>query len=93
MDYNDVRLNEGDFKATLVRLNAGWNASPWTSFLANLQYDDVSEIVGLYSRLRWIVRPGNDVYLVYTRNWLNAPGNFSTVNQDAAFKVSYTHRL
>ena len=41
------------------------NPSPWVSITNQLQYDDQSELVGLFARLRWIVKPGNDVYFVY----------------------------
>jgi hypothetical protein len=64
-----------------------------------LQYDDVSKVVGLFARLRWIVKPGNDVYLVYTHNWQNlAPGilenrDLITLSRGASFKVNYTYRF
>ena len=29
--------------------------------------------MGWQSRFRWIMRPGNDLYVVYTHNWLDDP--------------------
>ena len=57
-EHNRVRLVEGDFDTNLTRLSGSWNLNPLTSFTGNIQYDDVSRIVGLFARARWIVRPG-----------------------------------
>ena len=95
---NEVRLPQGDFDTNLVRLGANWNPSPLTSFTGNVQYDDVSEVVGLFLRARWIVRPGNDLFLVWTHNWRNQGGslldrNLDTLSRGGALKVNYTYRL
>jgi hypothetical protein len=62
----------------------------------NLQFDSVSDVLGWQARFRWIVRPGNDLYLVYMHNWqdelLGADG-FGTIDRRAATKLSYTHRF
>ena len=39
----------------------------------NVQYDSVSGVLGWQARYRWIVRPGNDVFIVYTHNWVEDP--------------------
>jgi hypothetical protein len=60
----------------------------------NLQYDSVSRVLGWQARFRWILRPGNDLYLVYQHNWLDAPvTGFGTLDRRAATKLSYTHRF
>ena len=75
------------------------DAYPWVSSTTQLQYDDQSEIVGLFARLRWIVRPGNEVFLVFTQNWRNYgeglldERGFVTLSTSAAIKASYTYRF
>jgi hypothetical protein len=60
----------------------------------NLQYDTVSGILGWQSRFRWILRPGNDIYFVYTHNWQELePGPLRTLDRRAASKVVYTLRF
>jgi hypothetical protein len=66
----------------------------------NVQYDSVSGILGWQSRMRWIVTPGNDVFFVYTHNWLDTHDpldphatRFSTLDRRAAAKVVYTKRF
>jgi len=99
LDRNDVDLPQGAFTAHVYGLDGQWNPSPWISFTNQLQYDDVSELIGLFTRMRWIVRPGNDVYLVYTHNWQNAgAGLFEdpwlrTLSRGASLKLNYTYRF
>jgi hypothetical protein len=94
---NVLRLAEGDFATTLVRATANTQVSPWLSLQNNLQYDDVSRSLGWQMRFRWIQRPGNDVFFVYTQNWqeFDRPegGAFETLDGRAAAKVVYTLRL
>jgi len=53
----------------VFRVRADTQFSPWLSLANNLQYDNVSGLLGWQMRFRWIRRPGNDLYRVYTRNW------------------------
>jgi hypothetical protein len=100
VEYNDVTLPQGAFTASVYRLETGWDASPWISLNGNVQYDDVSELVGLFALMRWIVKPGNDVYVVYTHNWQQLDSmldprerQFSTISRGASIKVNYTYRF
>jgi hypothetical protein len=92
-EHNDVRLREGDFVANLVRLSAGWHMNPWTSLTGNVQYDNLSDLVGLYGRFRWTTRPGSDFFLVYSHNWRNFDDRFLTLNRAATTKLTYTQRF
>ncbi len=99
LERNAVTLPQGSFEAHVYELEGQWNPSPWISFTNMLQYDDVSELVGLFARMRWIVRPGNDVYFVYTHNWRNeGAGLFAepwlqTLSRGASVKLNYTYRF
>ena len=98
IERNDVNLPEGNFEVDLTRLEAAWDISPWASISGNVQYDTQSEIVGLFARARWIVRPGNDLYVVYTNNWQNLGASvfdrdFLTLSRGGSVKVNYTYRL
>jgi len=96
--YNNVTLPQGDFDTNLLRLSWAWNLSPWTAITGNVQYDDLSNVVGFYARLRWIIQPGNDVFLVWSNNWLYDDGplsdsRFSTLSSGGALKLNYTFRF
>lgn len=89
-----VDLPEGNFRTNLLRASTNLAFTPWTSFSANVQYDNLSRIVGLYGRFRWVIQPGSDLYLVYTHNWLDDPlDRFHSINSKGASKVTYTHRF
>jgi hypothetical protein len=91
--YSHVDLAQGAFDTHLVRFSGNIDLTPWTAFTADLQYDNLSELVGLFSRFRWTFQPGNDIYLVYTHNWENTPGSLRSLERQAAVKVTYTHRF
>lgn len=88
-----VALPQGRFTTTLLRLRASWHASPWTSLTTSTQYDNVSDTLGLYTRLRWILRPGSDLYLVYTHDWRQDAGAWTTLSRGGTTKVNVTHRF
>ncbi len=98
-EHNDVTHPQGDFQANVYSLTSQWTPNPWVGLTNQLQYDDVSEVVGLFLRLRWIVQPGNDVYLVYTHNWRNFGGGIlddpelRTLSNGGSIKLNYTHRF
>ena len=89
----------GDFTANVYSIETQWTPTPWVGFTNQLQYDDVSEIVGLFLRMRWIVNPGNDVYLVYTHNWQNygvgllEDPDLRTLSTGSSVKLNYTYRF
>ena len=94
-ELNDVDLPEGAFTTRLYRLVGEAQFSPWIALVNNFQYDSVSTVLGWQSRFRWIVRPGSDIYVVYTHNWLDDPAlsRLTTLDRRIASKVLYTHRF
>jgi hypothetical protein len=94
-ELNHIDLDEGAFSTRLYRLVGETQFSPWIALVNNFQFDSVSAVLGWQSRFRWIVRPGSDVYVVYTHNWLDDPAlsRFSTLDRRIASKVLYTHRF
>ncbi len=97
-ERNLVDLAEGSFDTTVLRLLANTQFSPWLSVGNNLQYDSVSRGLGWQMRLRWIQRPGNDLFIVYTHNWRDlsigpAARRFATFDNRLATKLLYTLRL
>jgi hypothetical protein len=93
-EWNRIELPEGKFSTRLLRLNGNTQFNPWVSIANNLQYDSVSRVLEWQFRFRWIPRPGNDIYFVYTHHWLDdLTGHRSTLDRNAATKVVYTHRF
>ena len=100
VQYNDVTLPDGSFTASLYEVETDWTPSPWVALTGQLQYDDQSELVGIFTRLRWIVTPGNDIFLVFSQNWrydaqdlLDPRRDFITLSRGASIKANYTYRF
>ena len=97
MEHNVLDLAEGSFSTDVYRATANTQFSPWISIANNLQYDNVSRLLGWQMRFRWIRRPGNDLYFVYTHNWremlIDGAQRFTTIDNSATSKLIYTLRF
>lgn len=62
-------LPQGDFIQRLWQLKTVYAASPDLVVSLFTQYDSESRDLGVNSRLRWTIRPGRDLFLVWNRNW------------------------
>ena len=68
-DQNFGRVKEGHFVQRLTQVNLVYAVNPnlvWTNLL---QYDTQSQNFGNNMRLRWTIKPGNDLFIVWTRGW------------------------
>ncbi len=94
LERNRVELAQGSFTTRLWRVILDNQFNPRIYIINNIQYDSVSRVLGWQARFRWIVSPGNDLYLVYQHNWLDAAAaGWGTLDRRAATKLSYTHRF
>ncbi len=64
-----VRLKEGDFNTSLAIFRLNYSFNPSVHLTNFLQYDTNSQNIGLQSRLYWIIKPGNEIYLVFNHEW------------------------
>jgi hypothetical protein len=91
---NQVSLVEGRFDTHVISVRADYNASPNVSWANLVQYDNESRIMGVQSRFRWILRPGNDIFFVFNRGWYRDPNGRYLPNFDkGSAKLQYTFRL
>lgn len=88
-----VDLAEGSFTTDLFRFRGNLDFTPTISFTSIIQYDNLSKLVGFYQRMRWIIRPGADLFLVYSMNWLNAEERFRPLETSGGIKLTYTFRF
>jgi hypothetical protein len=91
------RLPQGNFVQRLWQLQGAY---AWTTNLvlsSFVQYDTESQTVGTNTRLRWTIRPGNDLFIVWNRGWQRlvlSPNETSIVPQTdvVAVKLRWTFR-
>jgi hypothetical protein len=91
-----ARLPQGHFVARVITSQINFAASPSLSFSNTIQYDNRSRNLGLQSRVRWISRPGNDLFFVFSQGWLQDPqGGYQFTAQDSkvSSKIQYTFRF
>jgi hypothetical protein len=91
-----ARLKEGNFVARIYSFRADYSVSPYLSFFNLVQYDNESRNMGWQSRVRWILRPGNEVFLVFNQGWLQDERGgfkFRPVETRLSGKFQYTFRF
>ncbi|MCU1385306.1 MAG: hypothetical protein JWL71_4003 [Acidobacteria bacterium] len=88
-------LPEGAFQTDLLTVKADYNVTPNLSWANLAQYDNESRVLGLQSRFRWILQPGNDLFLTINRGWHRTldEGRFEPVFDRASAKLQYTTRF
>jgi hypothetical protein len=93
------RLPQGNFVARVWALRADYAFSPFFTVANFLQYDNESRNLGWQSRLRWILKPGNDLFLVFNQGWEQAPLDagrrfrFRAAGTRLTGKIQYTFRF
>ena len=71
-------------------------ASPFLSVSSLIQFDNRSENLGLQSRVRWTIEPGNDVFFIFGQGWvqdLERGYDFRRQDSRLAMKFQYTIRF
>ncbi len=64
---NMIRLPHGNFDVNIATMNLNILFSPSLTWNIVTQWDNVSDTFGLNSRIRWTIRPGNDLFLVFNQ--------------------------
>ena len=90
---SDVDLDGGNFTTRIASARANFSFSTDLSWNSIIQWDNVSETVGVNSRVRWIPRAGHEVFFVFNETLDESGGGLTPVFQQLAFKISYTFRL
>lgn len=70
----------------------GWTTELWVNLI---QYDNVSDSVGINSRLHWIPQAGREGFIVLNHNLedLDRDGMFHSSYAEVAVKFGYTFRF
>ena len=90
---NSVRLHEGNFSTRLGRVNFNVVFTPDLSWETFIQFDNLSNSLGWNSRLRWILRPGEEVVFVWNQAFDTANYDLRSTQTNLIGKVSWTFRF
>jgi len=91
-----ARLAEGSFVARVLTWQVNFSATPFLTFSNLVQFDNESRNLSWQSRTRWILKPGNDFFIVFTQGWIqDAQGGFRYRAQESRLstKFQYTFRF
>ena len=91
--HTRVDLEEGHFQTKLVRFIGNFDLTPFLSISSNIQYDDLSQKLGMNNRFRYTITPGSDIFIVYNHNWMDIENRFRTTSNTEVMKARYTHRF
>jgi len=94
-EYNDIDLPQGSFETRLVQFRTELVFSAKLSWVTLIQYDNVSENIGVNSRIHWIPEAGQQAYLVLNHNLqdLDRDNSFDSSFSEVAIKFNYTFRF
>ena len=94
-DFNDVELPGGSFITRLSQLRTDVIFSATMSWSTLIQYDNVTESMGIDTRLHWIPEAGREAFVVLNHNLQDADLNnrFESAAADLAIKFNYTFRF
>jgi hypothetical protein len=94
-DWNDASLPEGPFTTRIYAVKVDYNFSADVTWANLVQYDSESRLLGAQSRFRWILRPGNDLFVVLNRGWekREADGELLPAFDKGSAKLQYTFRF
>tara|TARA_R110002096_G_scaffold233086_6_gene423095 strand:- start:684 stop:2861 length:2178 start_codon:yes stop_codon:yes gene_type:complete len=94
VDFDMIDLPQGEFEVLVGQVGVRITPNPRLSWNTLVQWDSVSNNVGLNSRLRYIVSPGNDIFLVFNQGYLfSTDREFVVEGTEAAAKVGWTFRF
>jgi hypothetical protein len=93
--FNDIELPQGNFVTRLVHFRTDVAFSSKLSWVTRIQYDNVSELMGVNMRLHWIPEAGREAFLVlnHTLEDFDLNNRFESTVAEAAIKMSYTFRF
>jgi hypothetical protein len=92
--YGHFQLPQGDFITRLMTLRTRIIFSNTLSWVNLAQYDNLSRVLGINSRLHWIPQAGRELFFVINHNLVDdVDTGFRSTNADITLKINYTLRF
>lgn len=92
--HNEIDLPEGRFIVRILTARANVLFSPTLSWSNTVQYDNVSDNLGVNSRVRWEFDPGQEVFVVFNQGYDVEDGHrFKSNTGSLTVKLGLTFRF
>ncbi|CAI8357833.1 MAG: Uncharacterised protein [Hyphomonas sp. TMED17] len=93
----DINVPGGDVSVQVGSVDAVVNLSPKLSISTQTQYDNISNSLSFFGRMRWEVRPETEVFLSVGHGAIiddsDFGRNFRSIQSQAIFRLSNTYRF
>jgi hypothetical protein len=90
---NQIQLETGNFTTRLLRWNLDVVISPDLSWETLIQWDRASRQLGWNSRLRWVVREGEEILLVWNQGIDTTGHDYRATTMQWTGKIRWTFRF
>ena len=91
--YNDIEVQDQRVITRQLTAIADVYFTPDVSLQNYLQWDDVSDTVGINARFRWTPEPGTDLYIVFNQNVESENLEFTLTQSELITKFGWTIRF
>jgi hypothetical protein len=89
---DDIRLPDGDDLIHLLSTELSLQFTPNISWITLVQYDNVSDSIGINSRFRWIVEDGREFFVVLNQG-LDTSDGLEAGRTEPLVKLQWTFRF
>jgi Domain of unknown function (DUF5916) len=88
-----VRLPEGDFDVRVGQFQAIYNFSTDLQFNLLAQYDNLSASVGVNFRVKYIIKPGDELFFIVDQGYDTSLDSFRPTTNQTSLKGAWTIRF
>jgi hypothetical protein len=94
-NINEIELPQGDFTTRIISTAFDVVFSSRLSWTNLIQYDNVSEVMGVNLRLNYIPQAGREMFFVINHNLqdIDRDDSFTSSTSDLVAKINYTFRF
>ncbi|MBW1884882.1 MAG: hypothetical protein JRJ58_15230, partial [Deltaproteobacteria bacterium] len=82
-----------NFRIHLTQMNVNIAFTPDLTWNTSVQWDSVSENMGLNSRLRWIITEGRDFFIVFNQDFTTEDADVKVARTEPLIKLDWTFRF
>jgi hypothetical protein len=90
---NEVDVTDEHFHTRIARVRMNVNFTPDLSWNTFAQYDNLTDTIGINSRVRWIVTPGSELFLVFNQDLLANDWDITRGRTEPVAKLVWTFRF
>ena len=92
-EFTELRLADGDRDLHVADIRTLVSFHQDLSVRTQVQFDNISSDLGILSQLRWIRRPGDELFLVLSQSYLADSDQFEPRGSAAILKLVWTLRF